>query len=110
MLLALHYGTDKNLISGGFRVTGKMSTLCCLSDPITGHLTVDASVVPIQSIDLHLLRTESVLFGDRIVTETSLVQTTQVFSGSFHRPLCLRCFYKYSVSTIYNQCFPDCRW
>ncbi|KAI4326282.1 hypothetical protein MLD38_031611 [Melastoma candidum] len=77
------------LKSGGFRVTGKMSTLCSLSDPISGHLTVDTSVVPIQSIDLHLFRTESVLFGDRIVTETSLVQTTQIADGDVCRGLTL---------------------
>lgn len=58
-------------------MTGKMSTQFSLSDPITGELTVEASTLPICSIDIHLLRVESVLLGERIVTETSLIQTTQ---------------------------------
>lgn len=59
-------------------MTGKVSTQCSLVEPLTGELTVEASSVPIQSIDLHLLRVESILLGERIVTETSLIQTTQV--------------------------------
>ncbi|KAG5522514.1 hypothetical protein RHGRI_034620 [Rhododendron griersonianum] len=65
------------LKSGGFRVTGKICTQCSLSDPISGELTVEASAVPILSIDIHLLRVESTLLGERIITETSLIQTTQ---------------------------------
>lgn len=57
---------------------GKISTQCSLSDPISGDLTVEASAVPIQSIDIQLLRVEFILVGDRIVTETSVIQTTQV--------------------------------
>lgn len=74
--------TDKRCCwIGGFRVTGKMSTQCSLSDPISGELTVQASAVPIQSIDIHLLRVESILAGEKIVTETSLIQTTQACSN-----------------------------
>lgn len=54
-----------------------MSTQCSLSDPITGELTVEASAVPIYTIDIHLLRVESILLGEKIVTETSLIQSTQ---------------------------------
>jgi hypothetical protein len=54
-----------------------MSTLCSLLDPISGELTVETSAVPISSIDIHLLRVESILMGEKIVTETSLIQTTQ---------------------------------
>lgn len=64
---------------GGFRVTGRISTLCSLLDPISGELTVETSAVPISSIDIHLLRVESVLVGEKIVTETSLIQTTQAW-------------------------------
>nr|KYP65492.1 Down syndrome critical region protein 3 isogeny [Cajanus cajan] len=69
--------------SGGFRVTGKISTQCSLSGPINGELTVEASAVPIQTIDLQLFRVESILLGDKIVTETSLVQTTQASDAGF---------------------------
>ncbi|QCD92302.1 Vacuolar protein sorting protein 26 related [Vigna unguiculata] len=65
------------LKSGGFRVTGKISTQCSLSGTISGELTVEASAVPIQAIDIQLFRVESILLGEKIVTETSLIQTTQ---------------------------------
>lgn len=59
-----------------------MSTQCSLSDPVSGELTVEASAIPIYSIDLHLLRVESILLGEKIVTEKSVVQTTQVYALS----------------------------
>lgn len=68
---------------GGFRVTGKICTQCSLSSPINGELTVEASAVPIQSIELQLFRVESVLFGEKIVNETSLIQTTQASDARF---------------------------
>ncbi|KAF3437153.1 hypothetical protein FNV43_RR19906 [Rhamnella rubrinervis] len=77
------------LKSGGFRVTGRISTQCSLTDPISGELTVEASAVPICSIDIHLFRVESVLLGERIVTETSLIQTTQIADGDVCRNLTL---------------------
>lgn len=55
-----------------------MCTLCSLSDPIEGELTIESSAVPILSIDVHLLRLESILVGEKIATESSLIQTTQV--------------------------------
>ncbi|KAL0429561.1 UNVERIFIED_CONTAM: Vacuolar protein sorting-associated protein 26C [Sesamum radiatum] len=67
---------------GGFRVTGKVCTQCSLLDPIAGELTVEASAVPIQSIDIHLIRVESILIGEKIATESSLIQTTQAFTFS----------------------------
>ncbi|KAK9208960.1 hypothetical protein WN944_001321 [Citrus x changshan-huyou] len=74
---------------GGFKVTGKISTQCSLSDPITGELTVEASSVPIHSIDIHLLRMESILLGEKIISETSLIQTTQVADGDVCRNMTL---------------------
>ncbi|XP_030442507.1 uncharacterized protein LOC115664763 isoform X4 [Syzygium oleosum] len=77
------------LKSGGFRVTGKFSVQCALPDPISGELIVETSAVPIHSVDIHILRIESILFGDRIVTETSLVQTTQIADGDVSRRMML---------------------
>lgn len=77
------------LQSGGFRVTGKISTQCSLSDPVSGDLTVEASAVPIESIDIQLLRVESILVGDRFVTETSVIQTTQIADGDVCRSITL---------------------
>ncbi|CAI8595013.1 unnamed protein product [Vicia faba] len=75
------------LKSGGFRVTGKICTQCSLSSPINGELTVEASAVPIQSIDIQLFRVESILLGEKIVSETSLIQTTQIADGNVCRNL-----------------------
>ncbi|KAL6010771.1 hypothetical protein ACLOJK_001213 [Asimina triloba] len=59
--------------AGGFRISGKVCTQCSLLNPISGDLTVEASAVPIHSIDILLLRIESILVGDRVVTETSVI-------------------------------------
>lgn len=63
-------------------MTGKVSSQCSLLDPISGELIVEASAVPIHSIDLQLHRVESILVGEKIVTESSLIQTTQACSIS----------------------------
>ncbi|XP_009147963.1 vacuolar protein sorting-associated protein 26C [Brassica rapa] len=75
--------------SGGFRVTGKLATQCSLQDPLSGELTVEASSVPITSIDIHLLRVESIIVGERIVTEISLIQSTQIADGDVCRKMTL---------------------
>ncbi|XP_004512746.1 uncharacterized protein [Cicer arietinum] len=77
------------LKSGGFRVSGKICTQCSLSSPINGELTVEASAIPIQSIDIQLYRVESILHGEKIVTETSLILTTQIADGDVCRNLTL---------------------
>ncbi|MED6157750.1 hypothetical protein PIB30_026145 [Stylosanthes scabra] len=75
------------LKSGGFRVMGKISSQCSLSGHISGELTVETSAVPIHSIDIQLFRVESILLGEKIATETSLIQTTQIADGDVCRNL-----------------------
>lgn len=75
------------LKSGGFRVSGRIPTQCSLSCALKGELTIEASALPIQSIDVHLLRVESILVGDKIASETSLIQTTQIADGDVSRGL-----------------------
>ncbi|XP_071716471.1 uncharacterized protein [Rutidosis leptorrhynchoides] len=77
------------LKSGGFKVSGKICTQCLLSDPLVGELTVEASAVPIYSIEIHLLRVESIMVGEKIATETSTVQTTQIADGDVCRNMSL---------------------
>ncbi|KAK1427201.1 hypothetical protein QVD17_15884 [Tagetes erecta] len=69
------------LKSGGFKISGRICTQCFVSDPLVGELTVEASAVPVHSIDIHLLRVESIMVGENIATETSIVQTTQIADG-----------------------------
>ncbi|KAL8130270.1 hypothetical protein V2J09_019425 [Rumex salicifolius] len=73
------------LKSGGFKVTGKIPTQCSLTDPLSGDLTVEASSGSIESIDIHLIRVESILVGERTATETSVIQTTQIADGDVCR-------------------------
>ncbi|KAI5084330.1 hypothetical protein GOP47_0000499 [Adiantum capillus-veneris] len=75
--------------SGGFRVTGRVMTHCCLTEPVVGELTVEHAAVSIRSIDLTLLRTESITLNDRMVSETTEVQATQVADGDVCRGLSL---------------------
>ncbi|EOY21310.1 Vacuolar protein sorting-associated protein 26 isoform 1 [Theobroma cacao] len=77
------------LKSGGFRIIGRISTQRSMLEPLSGELTVEASAIPICSIDIHLLRVESILLGEKIVTETSLIQTTQVADGDVCRNMTL---------------------
>uniref|UniRef100_A0A1D1ZED9 Down syndrome critical region protein 3 n=2 Tax=Anthurium amnicola TaxID=1678845 RepID=A0A1D1ZED9_9ARAE len=77
------------LITGQFRVTGNISTVSSLANPLSGELIVETSAVPICSIDIQVLRVESVLAGERVVTETSVVQTTQIADGDVCRSLTL---------------------
>ncbi|KAH0448665.1 hypothetical protein IEQ34_022465 [Dendrobium chrysotoxum] len=60
------------LSSGRFQVTGNIFTHCSLSEPLSGELIVEASAVPIRSIDIVLLRVESILTGERIISDTSV--------------------------------------
>nr|GEU62293.1 down syndrome critical region protein 3 isoform X1 [Tanacetum cinerariifolium] len=77
------------LKSGGFKVSGRICTQCLVSDPLVGELTVEASAVPIYSIEIHLLRVESIMVGEKIATETSIVQTTQIADGDVCRAMSL---------------------
>lgn len=77
------------LSSGQFRVTGNISTQCSLLEPISGELIVEASAIPICSIDILLLRVESILTGERIISDTSVIQTTQIADGDVCRSMTL---------------------
>ncbi|KAJ7528568.1 hypothetical protein O6H91_15G008400 [Diphasiastrum complanatum] len=75
--------------SGGFRVTGRVVTRCSLSEPLTGDLTVESCSVPISSIEIQLIRVESVAVGERMAQEKTEIQTTQLADGDICRGLTL---------------------
>ncbi|XP_025625541.1 uncharacterized protein [Arachis hypogaea] len=70
------------LKSSGFRVIGKIFSQCSLAGPINGELTVETSAISIHSMDIQLFHVESILLGEKIATETSLIQTTQETDGN----------------------------
>ncbi|MCO5594416.1 hypothetical protein L7F22_048446 [Adiantum nelumboides] len=72
---------------GGFRVTGRVLTHCCLTEPVVGEVTVEHAAVSIRSIDLTLLRIESITLNDRTASEMTEVQATQVADGDVCRGL-----------------------
>jgi len=78
-----------SLQSGGFRVTGRVATQCSLTDPVIGEVTVEKSDVPIHSIDIHLLRIESIVVGEKTAVQTTGFQTTQVADGDVCRGMSL---------------------
>ena len=55
-------------------------TSCILTDQVLGEITVEFSSVPIRSVDLNLLRTETIILNDRRIAETTEIQSTQVIS------------------------------
>ena len=71
------------MLAGNFRVMGKIPTTCSISNPLCGELVIESSSVPISSIDILLIRLESILAGERIVTDVSSVQTTQACTQKF---------------------------
>ncbi|CAM6083270.1 unnamed protein product [Calypogeia fissa] len=73
--------------SGGFRVTGKIATQCVLTEPVLGELVVEKSAFPVSSIDIQLLRVESVPAGEGMATERTEIQTTQIADGDVSRGL-----------------------
>ncbi|MQL79518.1 hypothetical protein Taro_011965, partial [Colocasia esculenta] len=79
--------TEMNLGAGHFQVTGKVLTACSLASPLSGELVVENSAVPIRSIDIQLLRIESILTGERVLTDTSnldMLNECRPFSVEFH--------------------------
>lgn len=43
-----------------FQITGRLNdTIACVTKPLTGHLTIQHSEVPIKSIDIQLVRVET---------------------------------------------------
>ncbi|KAK1303079.1 hypothetical protein QJS10_CPB12g00430 [Acorus calamus] len=77
------------LLSDQFKVAGKIATCCSLSEPLRGEITVEASMVPIHSIDIQLLRVESILVGEKFVTDASVIQMTQIADGDICRSMTL---------------------
>ncbi|KAH9305268.1 hypothetical protein KI387_009672, partial [Taxus chinensis] len=75
--------------AGGFRVTGMIATQCSLTEPVTGEIMVEASAVPIDSIDIQLLRVESIMVAEKFTVQTTEIQTTQVADGDVCRSMAL---------------------
>lgn len=73
-----------------FLVRGRLNrTNCSLDAPFTGELTVVESEAPIRSIDLQLVRVETLGAGDGKQTEATEIQNLQVGAGDVCRNLAI---------------------
>ena len=73
-----------------FLVRGRLNrTNCSLDAPFTGELTVVESERPIRSIDLQLVRVETLGSGDAKQTEATEIQNLQVGAGDVARNLAI---------------------
>uniref|UniRef100_A0A7S1XKB0 Arrestin-like N-terminal domain-containing protein n=1 Tax=Phaeomonas parva TaxID=124430 RepID=A0A7S1XKB0_9STRA len=71
-----------------FRVVGKLhKQVCPINMPFTGEVRIEKSEIPIRSINLQLIRSETVRSGGREETEASEVQDIQIGSGDVAREM-----------------------
>jgi hypothetical protein len=71
-----------------FQITGRLNrTVCNLTAPFTGELTVVESATPIKSIELQLVRVETIALGERTAKEATEIQNLQIGDGDVCRNL-----------------------
>ncbi|GBG29666.1 Down syndrome critical region protein 3 [Hondaea fermentalgiana] len=73
-----------------FAVLGHLDRLRCpLTCPLSGEVQVDVSEMPIQSIDLQLVRVESIEYAEGIAKEATEIQSLQIASGDVCREMAI---------------------
>lgn len=71
-----------------FKINGKLhKSKCPITQPLTGEVVVDESFSPIKSIELQLVRVETVTFGTRTLKEATEIQNIQIGDGNVCRGL-----------------------
>nr|XP_002122877.1 Down syndrome critical region protein 3 homolog [Ciona intestinalis] len=76
-----------------FSVRGRLdSSVCCLTKPMTGELVVEASENPIRSIELQLMRVETVGSPDGFAKEATEIQNIEIGCGDVCRGLSIPIF------------------
>jgi len=69
-----------------FKITGKMhKTKCLISQPLTGEFNVEVSIASIRSVELQLVRVETVLSDGKETKEASEIQNIQIGDGNICR-------------------------
>lgn len=73
-----------------FHVRGRLSkTNCSLSAPFTGELTVVASEARIRSVELQLVRVETITYAEGQAREATEIQNLQIGDGDVPRGLAI---------------------
>ena len=71
-----------------FKLAGKLfRTNCSLSDPFKGSIVVEKSKAAIRSIELQLVRVETVAYAEGQAREATEIQNVQVADGDVSRDL-----------------------
>eukprot|EP00041_Stephanoeca_diplocostata_P025304 m.659164 g.659164 ORF g.659164 m.659164 type:complete len:164 (-) comp22722_c0_seq1:3452-3943(-) len=84
--------TDKNLGCPGvdFAVKGKLTTsVCSITKPFTGEITVLHSEAPIKSIELQLVRVETCGCLEGYAKDATEIQNIQIAEGDVCRDLAI---------------------
>lgn len=69
-----------------FKITGKMhKTKCLINQPFTGEFNVEISLAPIRSVELQLVRVETVLTDGKETKDASEIQNIQIGDGNICR-------------------------
>ena len=69
-----------------FLITGKLhKTNCPINEPLTGEFTIDISVAPIRSVELQLVRVETVRLDQKEIQEASEIMRIQIGDGNICR-------------------------
>jgi len=76
-----------------FSIKGKLKrTNCPLNAPFTGEITVVESATRIRSIELQLVRVETIVSGSQVAKESTEIQNLQVGDGNVCRNLAIRLY------------------
>lgn len=71
-----------------FRIVGKLHrTNCQISMPFTGEISIDQSQSPVKSIELQLVRVETVAYAEGTAREATEIQNIQLAEGNVCRNL-----------------------
>ncbi|CAB0005669.1 unnamed protein product [Nesidiocoris tenuis] len=79
---SLEGGVDLGTIPG-FKISGNIdSTVCCISKPLTGQITILHSEIPIKSIELQLVRVETCGCAEGYAKDVTEIQNIQIGEGN----------------------------
>jgi hypothetical protein len=71
-----------------FKITGKLhKSRCPINQPVTGEFMIQESFSPIRSIELQLVRVETVISPNRTLREATEIQNIQIGDGNICRSL-----------------------
>lgn len=79
----LQKSTKERISIPRFLITGTLdSTVCCVTQPFNGHLTIHHSEIPIKSIDIQLVRVETAGCAEGYSKDATEIQNLQICDGN----------------------------